>query len=356
MQTSRPRPLPILLLGYGHVAKAFLKLLASRSEELLAEFGVRPTISGIGSQSRGLTLYPEVLSLEQAVQLVETGADIRAAGRQVQHLSEFIAGGKAAGAVLLLELTTLQPKDGEPALTHIRSALEAGLNVITANKGPLAFAQAALLESAKKQRVQLRFESTVMDGLPLINLAQFTLPMVGMKSFRALLNTTSCLVLELIEQGSTLAGAIRKAQEIGIAEADPWYDLDGYDAAMKTTIVTNTLFNSRLTPSQVKREGIRALSLADIRAAANAGTPYRLVSEGRIQAGKVTALVQPMKITADDIMQVATGTTSLITLETEAMGAMTLIEHDPELIQTAYGVLSDLITILRQNPTLTAPN
>lgn len=345
----------MLLLGYGNVARAFLKLLSRRSEWLLSEFGVRPTISGIGSRSRGLTLYPEGLTLAQAVQFVETDADIRSAGKQVQQLSDFISGGKAAGAVLLIELTMLQPSDGEPALTHIRSALEAGLNVVTANKGPLAFAQASLLKIARQHGVQLRFESTVMDGLPLINLAQFTLPMVGMQSFRALLNTTSCLVLELIEQGSTLGGAIRKAQELGITEADPWYDLDGFDAAMKTTILTNTLFDSKLSPSQIKREGIRSLSLADIRAAAKAGTPYRLISAGSIEDGKVTASVQPTKIAADDIMQVATGTTSLIVLETEAMGTMTLIEHDPELIQTAYGVLSDLITILRQNPAMATP-
>jgi homoserine dehydrogenase len=190
-----------------------------------------------------------------------------------------------------------------------------------------------------------------MDGLPLINLAQFTLQAVDIRSFRALLNTTSSLVLSMIEQGFTRDEAIAKAQELGIAEADPWYDLDGWDAAMKTTILANTLLESQLSPHQVARQSIRDLAPAEIRAAAQAGTPIRLVSQAnRIQGiqGVPIAEVQPRKISQDDILLVGKGTTSVISLETEAMGTITLVEHEPTVIQTAYGVLSDLVTVLKQ--------
>ncbi|HBE27910.1 MAG TPA: hypothetical protein DDW25_03360, partial [Ktedonobacter sp.] len=120
-------------------------------------------------------------------------------GIYVNNAESFIEVGKAVGATILIELTTLNPQNGQPALSYIRTALQSGLDVITANKGPVAYAQSELQALARHQNVQFRFEATVMDGLPLINLAQFTLQAVGIRSFRALLNTTSSLVLSMIE-------------------------------------------------------------------------------------------------------------------------------------------------------------
>ena len=243
-------------------------------------------------------------------------------------------------------------ENGQPGVDHIRAALEHGAHVITANKGPIVHAYRELRDLAASRGKRLLFESTVMDGLPLINLAQFTLQGVGMRSFRALLNTTSSLVLSMIEQGFTLDEAIAKAQQLGIAEADPWYDLDGWDAVMKTVILANTLLDGQLSPAMVEREGIRDLTLHDIRAAAQAATPLRLVSQAKREHGALIAEVRPRKITRDDMLQAGKGTTSVISLETEAMGTITLIEHDPTVVQTAYGVLSDLITVLRTRRTL----
>jgi homoserine dehydrogenase len=268
----------------------------------------------------------------------------------VKSAEAFIQAGKTVGASVLIELTTLNPHDGQPALMHIRSALQAGFDVITANKGPVAFAQADLQMLARHHNVQFRFESTVMDGLPLINLAQFTLQGVGIRSFRALLNTTSSLVLSMVEQGYTLEEAIAKARELGIAEADPWYDLDGWDAVMKTTILANTLLDGQLTPQMVEREGIRDLTPDDICASALAGSPMRLVSAAHRNDGQLIAEVRPRKINKDDILHVGKNTTSVISLETEAMGTITLIEHEPTVMQTAYGVLSDLVTVIQLSP------
>ena len=270
------------------------------------------------------------------------------AGGNVGNAEEFIQGGKAVGATLLIELTTLNPQSGQPALNHIRGALQAGMDVITANKGPIAYAQAELQSLAQQHNVQLRFESTVMDGLPIFNLAQFTLQAAGIQSFRALLNATSSLVLNMIEQGYSREEAIQRAKELGIAEADPWYDLDGWDAVMKTTILANTLLEGRLSPHMVKRAGMRDLAPDTIRAAALAGSPIRLVSQASRRGEVLTAEVQPRNISTEDILYMGKGTSSVISLETEAMGTITLVEHETATLQTAYGVLSDLITILQQ--------
>src|SRR5947209_8855698 len=253
-------PLRLLLLGYGHVAQALLPLLASRSEWLGNELGIRPVISGIGTRSSGYYIHPQGIDVDLLVHEKNPLDWFSRVSSGIDNAEAFIEAGKAIGASILIELTTLNPHNGQPALMHIRSALQAGLDVITANKGPVAYAQSELQSLAGHYNVQFCFESTVLDGFPLINLAQFTLPGVGMHSFRALLNTTSSLVLSMIEQGHTLDEAIARAQQLGIAEADPWYDLDGWDAAMET---------------------------------------------------------------------------------------ITLVEHEPTVLHTAYGVLSDLVTVLR---------
>src|SRR5579872_4463194 len=341
-------PLRLLLLGYGHVAQAFIPLLAARSEWSGKTYGMRPMICGIGTRSQGYYLYPKGIDVTTLANSEDTLQWFTVRGQPVKNAEAFIQQGKANGASLLIELTTLNPHDGQPALDHIRTALRAAMNVITANKGPVAYAQTELQSLAQRHHVQFRFESTVMDGLPLINLAQFTLQTVGIHSFRALLNTTSGYVLYLIEQGHSLEEAIRQAQQLGIAETDPWYDLDGWDAALKTTILANNLLNGQLTPSQVKRTGLRDISLEEIRGAASGGTPVRLVSHASSINSTITAEVSPRRIDVGDILHIATGTTSIISLETEAMGMITFVEHEPTVIQTAYGVLSDLITILRQ--------
>jgi homoserine dehydrogenase len=330
------------------VAQAFLPLLARRSEWLGREPGIRPLISGIGTRSRGYVVHPTGISPVLLAEDADVFQRLGEAGTKVETAADFIDAGVAAGASLLIELTTLNPYDGQPALSSIRQALAMGLDVVTANKGPIAHAQFELQELARRQQRHLRFESAVMDGLPLINLAEFTLPGANIRSFRGLLNSTSSLVLGMIEQGHTLTEAIREAQRVGVTEADPWYDLDGWDAAMKTTILANTLLEGHITPQMVTRVGIRDLALDDICAAALSGSPIRLVSRAWRKQSLVVAEVGPQQLAADTILHAATGKSGILSLETEAMGTITLIEHEPTVEQTAYGVFSDLVTIVRQ--------
>ncbi len=341
-------PLRILVLGYGNVTRAFLPLLASRSEWLGRKLGLRPMITGLGSRRQGLYIHPDGVNANSFADEHDPLRWFRSEGTSVKNAEQFIEVGKAAGASLFIELTTLHPQDGQPALTYMRKALEAGMDVVTANKGPVAHAQRELEALASRHSAQFRFESAVMDGLPLLNLVEFTLPAAGIRAFRGLLNATSSLVLSMIEQGYTQEDAIRKAQQVGVAEADPWYDLDGWDAVMKTTILANSLLEGQLAPHMVEREGIRNLTSDDICAAALAGSPYRLVGEASRKHGMLMASVRPVRVSAEDTLCAgAQGMTGVISLESDAMGIITLIEHTPTVQQTAYGVLSDLIIIHR---------
>src|SRR6266566_5290966 len=179
--TVPPSTVRFLLLGYGHVAQAFLPLLASRSEWLGHKLGICPVISGIGSRSRGLYIRPQGIDAALLAREQDPFHRFKGEGECLEHVEAFIQAGKAVGASLLIELTTLNPQNGQPALDHIRSALEAGMDVVTANKGPVAYAQTELQTLAQQHNVQFRFESTVMDGLPIFNLAQFSLQAVGIQ-------------------------------------------------------------------------------------------------------------------------------------------------------------------------------
>jgi homoserine dehydrogenase len=351
MQT--PAPLRLILLGFGNVARAFIPLLASRSNWLTREYGVLPIISGIGTRRQGYFVHTSGIDAISLARFSDPLQYFSSTLQPVEDAFAFIERGKNVGASILIELTSLHPQDGQPALNHVRSALQSGLDVITANKGPTAYAQDELQALSRQTHTQFRFESTVMDGLPLVNLAQYTLPAVDIYSFRALLNSTTNLVLSLIEQGHNLTEAIEMAQQLGIAEADPSYDLNGWDATLKTTILANTLLGGHITPQQITCEGIRDLPPETIRTAAQAGTPIRLLSYAVRKDGHVTAQVTPRPLPSNDILQRGTGTTGVISLDTEAMGTISLIEHAPTLLQTAYGIFSDLVTIVRHRNTET---
>ncbi len=158
-------------------------------------------------------------------------------------------------ADLLVEITTLNPADGQPALDHVRAALESGKHVATANKGPIAHGLRELRALAAAQGVGLRFESTLLDGTPIINMMEYCLPVTEVISFRGLLNSTSNYVLSLMAGGMTLEDAVAEAQRAGVAEADPSNDLDGWDASVKATVIANALMGADIRPADVRRTG-----------------------------------------------------------------------------------------------------
>lgn len=345
--STKTQALRILLMGFGSVAQEFLSLLGKRTMFLRDQLEVEVIIQGIGTID-GLYVLSGGVRADTLALWKDPYQEFVQRGKLCLDSLSFITEGKKAGASVLIELTYLNPQDGQPAVTHIQQALQSSLDVVTANKGPIAHAHKELQTLAEAYGVQLRFESSVMDGLPVFNLAHFTLPAVGVQSFQAILNSTTNIVFDMIERGFTREDAIQEAQRLGIAEADPWYDLDGWDASMKTTILANVLLDGNLQPSAVRREGIRDLSVEAIKKAKSDNTPLRLVSRASREATFVKAEVLPLPISEHSILRFAEGLTNILSLETEAMGTITLVEHEPTVVQTGYGILSDLITIIRQ--------
>jgi homoserine dehydrogenase len=161
------------------------------------------------------------------------------------------------------------------------------------------------------------------------------------------LNSTTNVVIEALRAGRTLEDGIEDARRIGITEADASFDIDGWDAAAKTAALANVLMNARVTPLDVDRRGIGRVTPEKLLALKAQGKTVRLVSRGRITATGLKLRVRAEVIGDTDVLASARNTSSLLVLDTDLMGTVGMLEVNPGVEQTAYGVFSDLADIAR---------
>ncbi len=253
---------------------------------------------------------------------------------------------RACPADALFENSPVNHHTGQPAIDHLRTALECGMHAITANKGPVVHGHALLTETAARSGRKFMFESTVMDGAPIFSLFRQPLPASELLGFMGILNSCTNLMLEMMEQGRELDEVIRYAQSIGIAETDPSADVDGWDAAIKVAALITVLMGEPFTPQQVVREGIRGLSAEDIRAALDAGERWKLVCTARRENGQIRAQVAPQRVPSTSPLYSVGGTSSFVQFEMDTLSGLGILESNPGPDTTAYGLLADLLNAL----------
>jgi homoserine dehydrogenase len=339
------RDVRLALVGFGHVGRRFAELLRGPYARSLRAAGAKARVTGIATARHGIAIDPRGLDLGRALALVRKDLPLDALhrGRRPRDVQEFIA---RVPADVLLEITTLDPRSGQPATSHVRQALTRGMHVVTANKGPVAFAIRPLRALAARQRRLLLHEGAVMDGTPVFNLVERCLPGARVTGFRGTLNSTTNLVLSRLEQGLTAAAAVREAQALGIAERDPANDLDGWDAAVKGCALANGLMGAAVRPAQVRRRGIAGLTPRDARSALRAGARLRLVVRAVRKKGRVEVSVGPERIPLGDPLS-GSGPDAALVLQTDLMGEIGVFERGATVDQTAYALVSDLLEIVR---------
>lgn len=329
----------LALLGFGNVGRALVSLLERKRADLRDHYGIEYRLTGVATRRLGWIAAPDGLDAS-ALLRGQTPASSDAG-----NVRDWL---RAARANVLFEITSLNRETGQPAIDHLKAALEAGAHAITANKGPVVHGYAELTALAQKSGRKFLFESTVMDGVPIFCLFRDTLPTVEVRGFRAILNSTTNLILQQMEEGSTLNRAIGKAQEIGVAETDPTDDLEGWDAAVKVAALVTVLMRVPLKPQQVEREGIADLHPLAVQAARRAGRPYKLVCAARRQNGTVQASVRPQQLPLSDPLAWVNGTSSAIYFETDIFPGLAITEQNPGVTETAYGLLADLVRAVGQ--------
>ncbi|MBI4475867.1 MAG: homoserine dehydrogenase [Acidobacteria bacterium] len=350
--------LDLLLVGFGHVARRFVKLLDERASVLHDRHDVRCRIVGVTTARHGAAFDPNGLSTAVLLDRYASGSSIDGtdrdrAGRDYSWLlseaRHHTATACAEGRVVLIETTPLDVTNGGfPAIDHVREALLAGAHVITANKAPVAFGYRDLAARAAAAGRRFFFEGAVMDGIPIFNLVRETLPACEILRFRGVVNATTNFILTAMERGRTYHDALTEMQRAGIAEADASHDEDGWDAAAKTAALINVLMDGDATPLTVAREGIRAITPDRVHDARARGRRIRLVASAQREGGLLLGRVAPEELHPGDPLAQLDGLQNGLLLETDVLGTVGILQLDGGLTQTAYALLSDLITIAKQ--------
>jgi homoserine dehydrogenase len=221
------------------------------------------------------------------------------------------------------------------------------MHVVTANKGPIAHAYAALRDEAARAAVGFRFESAVMDGAPVFNLWRYNMPGVKLLGFAGALNSTSKVVIETMEAGGSFEDGLAKARAMGVTEGDGAFDIEGWDSAAKTAALANVLMDARTNPQQVSTRGITKLTPERVREIEQQGKTVRLISRGRRTSSGVTMRVRAEVLDRCDVLASAPGTSNVILFHTDLMGTFGTVSIDPGVEQTAYGVFADLVDLTR---------
>ena len=333
----------LLLLGFGHVARRFVQLLEESRGEL-DRLGIEPVVVGVVTRRHGGMYDKAGLDMLRALESAKGGASGAATvastlewfGQLREHDLE---------ARVLVETTTLDVQSGEPAISHVRTAIASGAHVITANKGPVAFAWHAIRAAADEAGVSFLFEGAVMDGVPVFNLVRETMPAVRIDGFRGVLNSTTNYILSAMEAGEPFDAALSRMQAAGVAEADPSLDIDGWDAAAKGAALANVLLDARTTPPQVSRAGLTAAAGPRARSAKSAGRRLKLVvsAAGRGAACRVQVALE--ELDATDPLAILDGQANALEFHTWPLGRVVITQRDGGLEKTAYALVSDLITV-----------
>jgi homoserine dehydrogenase len=305
-----------------------------RKDDLQAR-GIGWRITGVASRRLGWRVQPQGFPL--------SALEHNLSGCDAQPLNDVRGWLRAAKGDVLFEATSLNVETGEPAIDHLRAALEHGAHAITANKGPIVHAYPDLRALAQQRERHFLFESTVMDGIPVFSMFRENLPAIRLLGFRGILNSTTNVILSGMEAGLTFEESLRKAQEIGVAETDASHDLEGWDAAVKVAALVTVLMEEPIRLSDIQREGILGLSTEQVRAAHAAGTPYKLVCEARRRADGIEARVGPQRLPLSDPLARVAGTSSIVYFETDVFPGLVLTEENPGIYATAYGMLADFI-------------
>lgn len=341
------KKLKLALIGFGNVGKEFVRILLEKKDEWSCEFDYEFLVTAISTRSRGCLVDPMGIDLNRALNEIESQGKFSKCNPAYSNLStmEII---EADFTDIVVEITTLNIDTGQPAIDHIRSALNYKKHVITTNKGPIAHAYEELKLLAEMKKRHFMFEGTVMDGAPVFNLVRETLIGCDISAIEGIFNGTTNFILSEMDRGQSFDSALKTAQSQGWVEANPSMDIDGWDAVAKVTSLMNVLMGANITPQDIECIGISHITAEDLVNARKEGKTIKLLCQGYKKEDKFIGKVAPALIPLDHPLAQVRGTTTTVTFKTDFAGDITVEIKDPKIRQTAYAVIIDLLTIAKR--------
>ena len=341
---ERIRRVRIVLVGVGNLGRRFCRILARKGPEIESRYGLRLMLVG-AADSRGIAYSPEGLDPARVAALKEKGKSVwtyPGAGQEGTGLDLL----REIEVDVLCEATPVNLKAGaEPALTTIREALARGIHVVTPNKGPIVLAYRELVKLAQDHGAELRFDGTVAGGLPALYLGARDLRGATIHRVEAVPNLVTGYILDLLAAGLSWEEALGRGREEGVLEADPSFDLDGWDAAAKLVIIANHVLGYPATLEEVEREGIRGVDPAAVRRARERGALFRLLARAEQEGDGYRLTVRPEEIPPGHPLSLLGKKGMGVVYHTDIYGAIsaTIREEDPT--PSAATMLRDILDI-----------
>ena len=340
--------LRLSIIGFGTVGQGFAELLAARQTSLRHDFELEVTLVSVANARHGFIYREAGLDIPL---LLELAASRRPLTEHpgITHRTTGLEGLKATGGDVLAEATATNLRNAEPGMSHIRTALTQGMHVITANKGPAALAAQELFALAQQHGVQLRMESTVMAGTPVLSAIREGMAGAHISAIRGILNGTTNYILSAMASGRDYSEVLAEAQAQGYAEADPTADVEGYDALAKVLILASLVFGQTLKPDEVYRQGITAITSEQVRKADKNDQRIKLVASLVSHPGDATleAKVAPVELPTSEPLARVDGVMNAITIHSDTLQEVTVIGPGAGRLQTGQGLLADLLAIAK---------
>mgnify|MGYP001195864881 CR=1 FL=1 len=342
-----PHTIRTALIGLGNVNRNFLRILEMKHATLARRYGLAFVVVCVADSS-GVAVAANGFDPAATRQFKE-------AGGRVCDLPGSVAGASPAAVLatlacdLVLEASPVNLTTGEPGLSVARAALQRGIAVVLANKGPLVLAYRELHEIAAASGAGLAFSATVCGALPVINIGRRDLIAAEVRSLRGIFNATTNFILTEMATGRSYADALAEAQRRGIAESDPTLDVAGWDAANKLVIVANSVLGVEATLADVAVTGITSVTAAHLAHAAAQGATIKLLATAARGAdpagGGYTLAVAPTVTRADSFLGQCHGWEMGVEIESDLYGRMYHKIWEREPLPTAAAMLRDAVNL-----------
>jgi len=346
----------VILCGFGHVGRAFARLLEAKHADLESRYGVDLRIQAVIDIHGAAVANGIGLSLEAL-------ADLAVAGGQIETLGTYGRPGLGAietirevQAEMLVEATPTNLVDGEPGRSHVIAALDRGMDVVTANKGPLVLAPSELAKQARASGSRIFVSAAAAAALPTLDVGRLCTAGARIESIEGILNgTTNYILGRMDEDGCTYEEALVAAQRLGIAEADPSLDVEGKDTRSKIVLIANGLFETILTLDEVETEGITRITRADMDRARSRNQVIKLIGSARWREGVLIARVAPQALDHDHPLARVSLAEKGILLDTDTMGRITVTGGASSPTGAAAALLKDILHAHAVRPAGTMP-
>ncbi len=344
MAINHNKRISVAIIGFGSVGRALARILALKKRDIYNKYGINISVVAI-VDSKGMAIKPEGFDEYELLKLSELPRS------SVNMFKPYAVDGvdieklyNIATPDIHVELTPSDYSTGKPGIDNVFFAISRGAHVVLANKAPLVLRFRELIDKAKGKGLEIKFRATVLGGTPFID------TLMSMKSYEidridGIINTTTNFILtEMHDKLIELNEALRIAQALGIAEANPSLDIDGIDAAAKLVIISN-IVGKPIKLDDVYRESLSRVTLREIVDAIKQGYVIKYIATLNIR--ERSASIRISRVPRNDIFAQINGTLNGIKIKTDVT-ELIFIGKGGGGIETAHSVLDDIISIAQK--------